>query len=60
MIEDSIFIPIAACEERHIELTIKSALTNAKNPEKIFFGVFNNIINKDKLTNIDLSFCSHL
>lgn len=47
MIEDSIFIPIAACEERHIELTIKSALTNAKNPEKIFFGVFNNIINKD-------------
>lgn len=46
MIKDSIFIPIAACEEKYIELTIKSALANAKSPEKIFFGVFNNIVNQ--------------
>lgn len=46
MNKDSIFIPIAACKERFIEQTIKSALHNAKNPSKIFFGVFNNIVNK--------------
>lgn len=47
MIKDSIFIPIAACEERFIEQTVKSALANAENPDKIYFGIFNNILNKE-------------
>ena len=47
MIKDSIFIPIAACEERFIEQTVKSALANAEDPEKIYFGIFNNILKKE-------------
>lgn len=47
MIEDSIFIPIAACEERFIEQTVRSALENAENPDNIYFGIFNNILNKE-------------
>jgi hypothetical protein len=47
IIKDSIFIQIAACEERFIELTVKSALHNAKNPENLYFGIFNNIINRE-------------
>lgn len=47
IIKDSIFIQIAACEERFIELTVKSALLNAKNPDNLYFGIFNNIINKE-------------
>jgi hypothetical protein len=48
VIENSIFIPIAACEERFIEQTVKSALLKAKNPERIYFGIFNNIIDQSK------------
>lgn len=47
MIKDSIFIPIAACEERFIEQTVKSALSNAENPYNIYFGIFNNILKKE-------------
>jgi hypothetical protein len=47
MIKDSIFIPIAACEERFIEQTIKSALHNAENPKNVYFGVFNNILKSE-------------
>ena len=47
MIKDSIFIPIAACEERFIEQTVRSALANAENPDNIYFGIFNNILNKE-------------
>jgi len=46
LIKDSIFIPIAACEERFIEQTVRSALANAENPERIYFGIFNNILNR--------------
>lgn len=42
----SIFIPIAACEEKFIKQTIQSALLTAKNPSDIYFGVFNNILDK--------------
>lgn len=42
----SIFIPIAACEEKFIKQTIQSALSAAKNPSEIYFGVFNNILDK--------------
>ena len=44
----TIFVPIAACNEYLIELTIKSALSMSSNPERIFFGVFNNILQKEK------------
>ena len=47
MIKDSIFIPIAACEEKFIEQTVRSALQNAEDPKKVYFGIFNNILNKD-------------
>jgi hypothetical protein len=47
IIKNSIFISIASCEERFIELTVKSALANAKNPNNLYFGIFNNIINKE-------------
>ena len=47
LIKDSIFIPIAACEERFIEQTVRSALANAEDPEKIYFGIFNNILKKE-------------
>jgi hypothetical protein len=46
--KDSIFIPIAACNERFIEQTVRSALHNAKHPEKVFFGIFNNITDTTK------------
>jgi hypothetical protein len=46
--KNSIFIPIAACNERFIEQTVRSALTNAKHPENIFFGIFNNITDPKK------------
>lgn len=47
MIKDSIFIPIAACEERFIEQTVRSALANAENPDNIYFGIFNNILKRE-------------
>lgn len=47
MIKDSIFIPIAACEERFLEQTVRSALANAEDPYKIYFGIFNNILKKE-------------
>lgn len=47
MIKNSIFIPIAACEERFIEQTVRSALLNADNPDNVYFGIFNNIINPE-------------
>jgi len=63
----SIFIPIAACEEKFIKQTIQSALSTAKNPSKIYFGVFNNILNKNNsllddefITNNDQIFYTEL
>lgn len=47
MLKESIFIPIAACEEKFIKQTIQSALLTAKNPSKIYFGVFNNILSQN-------------
>lgn len=44
--KNTIFIPIAACEEKFIEQTVKSALFNAYNPKNIYFGIFNNILDK--------------
>lgn len=46
--KDSIFIAIAACNERFIEQTVRTALFNAENPDNIFFGIFNNITDPKK------------
>lgn len=44
---NTIFVTLAACEEYFIEQTIKSAISMSKYPERIFFGVFNNILKRD-------------
>jgi hypothetical protein len=44
----TIFIPIAACQEYFIEQTVRSALTHAHKQDRIFFGIFNNILDKEK------------
>lgn len=44
--QKTIFIPFAACAEYYLEHTIKSALANAEFPERIHFGVFNQISDK--------------
>lgn len=40
----TIFITIAACEELFLEQTIRSAISLAYNPSRVYFGVFNNIL----------------
>lgn len=42
-----IFIPLASCEERFLEQTIRSAIRSAKNPDNLYFGVFNNILKRE-------------
>lgn len=46
--ESTIFVTIAACQEYFIEHTIKSAMYLSAYPERIHFGVFNNILEKEK------------
>lgn len=46
--ESTIFVTIAACQEYFIEHTIKSAISLAANSDRVFFGVFNNILDKSK------------
>lgn len=46
--EPTIFVTIAACNEYLIEHTIKSAMSQANNKDRVFFGVFNNILEKEK------------
>jgi hypothetical protein len=46
--KSTIFVTIAACQEYFIEHTIKSAMYLAAYPERIHFGVFNNILEKEK------------
>ena len=43
----TIFIPIPACREYHIVQTIKSALAAAEYPDRLYFGVFNTILNNE-------------
>jgi hypothetical protein len=53
--QSTIFVTIAACQEYFIEHTIKSAISLSSNPERVFFGVFNNILDKEKsLTDKDI------
>ena len=51
--EKTIFIPIAACKELFLEQTIKSALSLASNPNRLFFGVFNNILDPENVVYFD-------
>ena len=44
----TIFVTIAACQEYFIEHTIKSAMSLSAYPERVYFGVFNNILDKEK------------
>lgn len=44
--EKTIFITIAACKEYYLMQTIMSALAAAKNPGRIYFGIFNTILDK--------------
>lgn len=46
--ESTIFVTIAACQEYFIEHTIKSAMNLAAYPDRVYFGVFNNILDKEK------------
>lgn len=46
--KSSIFVTVAACNEYLIEHTIKSAILHANNKDRVFFGVFNNILEKEK------------
>jgi hypothetical protein len=43
---DTIFISIAACKEESLAQTIKSAMANAKNPELIYFGIANMVVDE--------------
>jgi hypothetical protein len=46
--DSTIFVTIAACQEYFIEHTIKSAIALSAHPDRIHFGVFNNILDKEK------------
>jgi hypothetical protein len=46
--ESTIFVTIAACQEYFIEHTIKSAMSLSAYPDRVYFGVFNNILDKEK------------
>lgn len=43
----SIFVSIASCKELFLVQTIKSAMSNASNPELIFFGVCNMVVDQE-------------
>lgn len=45
--DSGIFIYIAACKERFLAQTVKSALDNATHPNRIFFGIFNTVLDDE-------------
>lgn len=46
----TIFIYIASCKEEHLITTIKSAIANAKHKDRLYFGIFNMVIDEfDKI-----------
>jgi hypothetical protein len=44
---ESIFISIAACKEEFLAQTVKSAIANASNPELLYFGICNTVIDEE-------------
>ena len=65
---DSIFISIASCKELFLIQTIKSAMLNASNPDNIYFGICNMVVDDEdfltdevfKLENINLIETKHI
>lgn len=53
--EKTIFITIAACGEFFLEQTIKSAISLASKPNRIYFGVFNNILDENLVSYWDVN-----
>jgi hypothetical protein len=43
---ETIFISIASCKEEFLVQTIKSAIANAKNPELLYFGIANMVVDE--------------
>jgi hypothetical protein len=43
---ETIFISIASCKEEFLVQTIKSAIENAKNPELLYFGIANMVVDQ--------------
>lgn len=46
-IMESIFISIASCKEPFLVQTIKSAISNASNPEMVYFGICNMVVDQE-------------
>lgn len=46
--KETIFVPVAACNEYFLEHTVKGALALAEHPDRVFFGIYNNILSKDQ------------
>ena len=44
---ESMFISIAACKEEFLAQTVKSAMANAMNPELLYFGICNTVIDDE-------------
>jgi hypothetical protein len=44
---ESIFISIAACKEEFLAQTVKSAIANALNPELLYFGICNMVVDEE-------------
>lgn len=40
----TIYVSIAACKEKYLIQTIKSAISNASDPDRLFFGICNTVI----------------
>jgi hypothetical protein len=63
----SIFISIASCKELFLVQTIKSAMANASNPEDVYFGICNMVVDEEdflddpifKLPNINVVETKH-
>jgi hypothetical protein len=63
----SIFISIASCKELFLVQTIKSAMANASNPDDVYFGICNMVIDEEdflddpifKLSNINVVETKH-
>ncbi len=44
---DSIFVSIASCKELFLVQTIKSAIANASNPDLLYFGICNMVVDEE-------------
>lgn len=60
---NTIYVSIISCREQYLEQTVRSAISNAKNPDRIRIGIFNTDIGKetvnisDEVVKIDIINC---